>query len=288
MATRSERRGKKSPPERTKKGFRLAHERCRAFIESIDDGVYEMDLLGNFTYFNNALCQIFGFPREEIEGANFSEFMDEEHGRAVSEIFNRIFATGKGVVNLDWEILNQRKQKRIIELSASLITDKKGVKTGFRGIARDVTERVKGQHDLKESEFAYQCAYESSRLAEKRYRTLLDFVPYPMVVFTTEGKVSYLNPAFRQVFGWSLEELQGKYIPYVPPDLQEQVRADIQKLLDEKTIHRHESKRLTKDGRTLDVLMSGAMYSEMEGEPAGELVLLRDITQEKKLQLTQD
>ncbi|MGE5839618.1 MAG: PAS domain S-box protein, partial [Deltaproteobacteria bacterium] len=288
MATRSERRGKQSAPERTKKGFRLAHERCRAFIESIDDGVYEMDLLGNFTYFNNALCQIFGFPREAIEGANFSEFMDEEHGRAVSEIFNRIFATGKGVVNLDWEILNQRKQKRIIELSASLITDKKGVKTGFRGIARDVTEKVKGQHDLKESEFAYQCAYESSRLAEKRYRTLLDFVPYPMVVFTTEGKVSYLNPAFRQVFGWSLEELQGKYIPYVPPDLQEQVRADIQKLLDEKTIHRHESKRLTKDGRTLDVLMSGAMYSEMEGEPAGELVLLRDITQEKKLQLTQD
>jgi len=53
-------------------------------------------------------------------------------------------------------------------------------------------------------------------------------------------------------------------------------------------IHRHESKRLTKDGQIVDVLMSGAVFSEMEGEPAGELVLLRDITQEKKLQLTQD
>ena len=247
-----------------------------------------MDLQGNFTYFNNALCQVFGFPREEIEGANFSKFLDEEHGRAAFEIFNEIHRTGRGIVNLTWETRDQEKQKRIIELSASLITDTKGVKTGFRGIARDVTERVKAQHDLKESEFAYQCAYEASREAEKRYRTLLDFVPYPMVVFTVDGKVSYLNPAFTQVFGWSLEELQGKYIPYVPADLEEQVKADIQKLLDEKLIHRHESKRLTKDGQILDVLMSGALFSAMEGDPAGELVLLRDITQEKRLQLTQD
>jgi PAS domain S-box-containing protein len=148
--------------------------------------------------------------------------------------------------------------------------------------------RVEQVQVLKESEYDYRCAYEASRVAEKRYRTLLDFVPYPMAVFTVEGKVSYLNAAFSQTFGWSLEELQGKHIPYVPADLQEQVKADIKKLLDEKMIHRHESRRLTKDGQVIEVLMSGAVFSEMEGEPAGEVVLLRDITQEKKLQLTQD
>jgi len=299
MAEKPKRRAKRAPSGRTTKKpekivqrsasvATLANERYRTFIENIDDGVYEVDLHGNFTYFNNALCQVFGFPREKIEGANFSKFMDEEHAHAAFEIFNEIFRTGKGIVNLNWETLDQKKQKRIIELSATLITDKKGVKTGFRGIARDVTERAKAQQALKESECAYQCAYEASRGAETRYRTLLDFVPYPMVVFTVDGKVSYLNAAFTQIFGWSLEELQGKHIPYVPADLQEQVKADIRKLLDEKMIHRHESKRLTKDGQVIDVLMSGAVFSEMEGEPAGELVLLRDITQEKKLQLTQD
>lgn len=141
---------------------------------------------------------------------------------------------------------------------------------------------------LNKSEYDKQCAYEAGRMAEKRYRTLLDFVPYPMAVFTVDGKVTYLNPAFTQTFGWSLEELLGKHIPYVPEDLQEQVQADIRKLLAEKVIHRHESRRLTKDGRVLDVLMSGAVFSEKEGEPAGELVLLRDVTQEKKLQRTQD
>jgi len=55
----------------------LSDERYRAFIENIDDGVYEVDLRGNFTYFNNALCTVFGFPRDEIQGQNFTKLMDE-------------------------------------------------------------------------------------------------------------------------------------------------------------------------------------------------------------------
>ncbi len=43
----------------------LTDERYRDFIESIGDGVYETDTYGDFTYFNNALCKIFGYPREE-------------------------------------------------------------------------------------------------------------------------------------------------------------------------------------------------------------------------------
>jgi PAS domain S-box-containing protein len=274
MAAKSKGRGEGAPSTRSKKKPKKIVRRSasvatlagyRSFIENIDDGVYEVDLHGNFTYFNNALCQVFGFPREEIEGANFNKFMDEKHALGAFDIFKKIFRTEKGIIDLTWETLDQDKQKRIIELSATLITDKNGVKKGFRGIARDVTEKVKAQHALKESESAYQCAFEASRVAEKRYRTLLDFVPYPMAVFTVEGKVSYLNPAFTQTFGWSLEELRGKHIPYVPADLQEQVKADIQKLLDEKMIHRHESRRLTKDGKVIEVLMSGAVFSEMEG-----------------------
>ena len=33
---------------------RLSDERYRAFIESINDGVYEVDIHGNFIYFNDA------------------------------------------------------------------------------------------------------------------------------------------------------------------------------------------------------------------------------------------
>ena len=108
----------------------IADERYRAFIENIDDGVYEVDLQGNFTYFNNALCHTFGFPREEIEGANFSKFMDDEHARAAFEIFNNIYRTGKGIVDLMWEIIDKEGKRRSIELSANLILTPGGEKKG--------------------------------------------------------------------------------------------------------------------------------------------------------------
>ncbi|NIR15198.1 MAG: PAS domain S-box protein, partial [Desulfobacterales bacterium] len=227
----------------------------RAFIENVHDGVYETDVNGNFTYFNNSLCRVFGYPREEIQFHNFRKFMDNQNARKAYDAFTKVFVTRKGFSDIIWEIIDKDGQKRIIELSANLITNKAGKKVGFRGIARDVTERSRMLEALKESEYRYQCQYEISREAERQYRTLLDFVPYPMVVFRLDGKVTYLNPAFTETFGWNLGELQGKKIPYVPPGLEQDTSEIIEKLLRDKSLMRHETKRLTKDGRILDVVL---------------------------------
>ena len=120
-------------------------------------------------------------------------------------------------------------------------------------------------------------------LQETRYQGLLDFVPYPTVIFTLDGVVSYLNPAFTEVFGWTLKELEGKKIPYVPPQLQKEANEKIESLLEKKTLQSYETKRLLKDGRVVDVITNGAILSKSEGEFYGELVILRDITQEKKI-----
>jgi PAS domain S-box-containing protein len=267
---------------------KLSEERYRAFIESIHDGVYETDVQGNFTYFNNSFCRVFGYPREEIQFHNYRKFMDNQNARKAYDAFTRVFVTRKGFSDIIWEIIDKDGQKRIIELSANLITNEAGKKVGFRGIARDVTERFRMLEALKESEYRYQCQYEISREAERQYRTLLDFVPYPMVVFRLDGKVTYLNPAFTEIFGWNLGELQGKKIPYVPPGLEQDTSEIIEKLLRDKAVMRHETKRLTKDGRTLDVVLRGAIFSEDGNEQGGQLVLLRDITQEKRLARTNE
>jgi PAS domain S-box-containing protein len=248
---------------------RVAGERYQAFVENIQEGVYEVDIQGNFLYFNSSLCKIFGFPKEEIQSQSFTKFMDETHAKKAFENFNRIYRTGKGFTDIIWRIIDKEGGTRIIELSANLITDEKGEKIGFRGIARDITEKFRAQEALRNS--------------ERRYRTLLDFVPYPIVVFTLNGRVSYLNPAFTETFGWTLRELEGKTIPYVPPGLEDETTEAIQRLFEERVILRHETQRLTKDGRLLDVVVRAAVYSETEEEPSGELVILRDITHEKRI-----
>ena len=248
---------------------RLTSERYQAFVDNIREGVYEVDIHGNFLYFNDSLARIFGYSRDEIQFQSFARFMDEEQAKQALDAFNRMYETGRGFSDLLWKITDKSGVHRVVELSANLITNKEGEKVGFRGIARDVTERYRNQ--------------EAMRKSERRYRTFLDFAPYAIVVFTPDGRVTYLNPTFTKIFGWTFAELEGKKIPYVPPGLEQETSETIRKLFEEKIILRHETQRLTKDGRVLDVVMRGAVYSETEKEMSGQLVILRDITRGKRI-----
>ncbi len=153
--------------------------------------------------------------------------------------------------------------------TAALIKKNDGTILGAIETLQDITEEKTMEQAL--------------RASERRYKALVDFLPYPLVLFNLDGTVDYINPAFTEVFGWTLDELQGKRIPYVPPGLEKETQEKIKQLLSEKSILRYETKRLTKDGRVLDVVMRGAILSEDPTTPSGQLVTLRDITQEKRL-----
>jgi len=142
-----------------KKGADLVNEetkiqadRYQMLIEAVADGFYEVDLNGNFRFFNDTLCRIFGYARAEIQGRNFREFMNEDNARIALEAFNSIYRTGKGDVYIKWEISRKDGEERHLEISAGLIEDDRGQPLGFRGIARVVTDRLLAQHALKESE----------------------------------------------------------------------------------------------------------------------------------------
>jgi len=167
-----------------------------------------------------------------------------------------------------------------------LIIDKNGEKTGFRGIARDVTEKHLAQKRAVESEQLAQKQYEASRRAENRYRAFLKFLPDPVFVSNMDSTVVYLNPAFEKVFGWTLKELEGKHIPFVPDFIKEETRQGIQRLLEEKVVNDFETKRLTKDGRSLDIIIDGAVFLDENNEPAGQVITLRDVTKEKRIALS--
>ncbi len=258
-------------------------DRYRVFIEAVADGYYETDLRGNYTYFNDALCRIFGYARDEIDGRNFREFMDQENAESAFKRFNGIYQSGEGITDIVWEIIRKDGQRRIIELSASLTVEEDGRKSGFRGIARDVTEKHLAQRKALESEELAQCQYEASRRAEQQYLAFLNFLPDPVFVFNLDGSVSYLNPAFEKVFGWTLAELRGKRIPFVPESHKAQTREGVARLFKEKVLHNFETRRLTRDGRLLDIVIDGALFYDQDNQPAGQVVTLRDVTQEKRL-----
>lgn len=127
--------------KRTEAALRQSEERYRTILESIEDGYYEVDRAGNFMFFNDALCKILGYSGEELMGLNNRQYMSEETARAVYKAYNGVYRTGKPNKVFGYELIRKDGNIRIVEVSISLIRNAKGEPEGFRGIARDMTDR---------------------------------------------------------------------------------------------------------------------------------------------------
>lgn len=128
--------------------LRKSEERYRTIIENIEEGYYEVDLAGNYNFLNDAGLNIFGYLRSEVIGFNNEKFTDEENNIKIYEIFKIVHAAGYPSSGCRWEIIRKDGQRRQVESSVSLIRDAKGETIGFRGIIRDVTEKIKAEETI--------------------------------------------------------------------------------------------------------------------------------------------
>ncbi len=138
---------------------------------------------------------------------------------------------------------------------------------------------VETLQDVTEEKIAERKTRELSRI----YRQILDFIPYPVMVFNDKGFLTYLNPSFSDTFGWNAEELLGKTVPFIPLGLESQTQEMISQFQKNKSVTRYETQRLTKDGKILDVVLWAASHSRFKTGETEHFVILRDITEEKRL-----
>ncbi len=121
-------------------------------------------------------------------------------------------------------------------------------------------------------------------LVEKKYRKVMEASPVPISVFDMDGKSIYINPAFTQIFGWTLEEFQNERTNYIPDDQQELNLKIRRKIIKGEGGHGIETKRYNRQGDLLDVNISFDVWRGKDHSPIGCVVILHDVTQSKKLE----
>jgi PAS domain S-box-containing protein len=153
--------------KKAEEALRQSEERYRTIIESMQEGYFEVDLAGKHTFVNDAACRDFGYPKNELIGMNNRQYSDKETAKKVFQAFNKLYRTGELITGLDEEIIRKDGTKSFSEISASLIRNSEGKPIGFRGIARDVTERKRMEEALQKSEReAKQLSQENAIMAE--------------------------------------------------------------------------------------------------------------------------
>ncbi|MCF8090351.1 MAG: PAS domain S-box protein, partial [Desulfotignum sp.] len=137
-------------------------------------------------------------------------------------------------------------------------------------VARQTKKLEAANRDIKES--------------EQQLKAILEANPDPMVVYDTHGHPQFVNLAFTETFGWILDELKGKTIPFVPDNQKEITTKAIEEIYRFGKPVQIQTQRLTKDGKNIDVIISAANIEKSLEVAAGMVVNIFDITEQKKLQ----
>ncbi len=148
----------------TQQKLKKSDKRYREIIENIEDGYFEVDLNGNYTYVNNYICKYLGISKEELIGNSYASYLDKDTIAEVFEIFNNVYRNDLPKGTFESQVIRNDGKKRIFEGTFYLKYDLSGRKVGFYGFTRDITEKKGAEEKLRQSEEKYREAYNRAEL----------------------------------------------------------------------------------------------------------------------------
>ncbi len=142
-----------------------SEERYRSIVEHAHAGVLVVGSEYRISFVNDRLCEILGYPREELLGADFRQFLDEESRDMVVERY-RWRQRGKGVPSrYEFAVVRKNGEKRWAEISSTVIRDSEG-QTKTMAQVLDITERKQAERGREQAMAEMHRALE----LEKRFK----------------------------------------------------------------------------------------------------------------------
>ncbi len=169
----------------------------RDLFENADDPMYTHDLKGYFLTVNKVGLKILGGTEEEIIGSHISKWLTPESYKIFENRVRKICLNQPLEQPVVIEVINKKGEHKWGEVRTRLIKDGNRI-TGVHGIVRDITEKMRLEKELKES--------------EAKYRELFENAQDVMYVVDTEGNVLKMNQIGLRILGYPKEEVIGSNI----------------------------------------------------------------------------
>lgn len=239
-------------------------------------GSWHLDVATNQVVWTEELYNMYGFD-PALPVPPYTEHMKlftAESWERLSSALTHTLETGKPY-SLELEIVRQGGDKGWMWVQGESEVDANGKAVGLWGAAQDITERKRAVDDI--------------RLAEARFRKIIETTPIPFALNDSALNITYLNSAFTRTFGYDQNDIPtlSTWWPKAYPDemyQQEVAKEWLQRLdaakRDAKPFEPLEVKIRCKDGSERTVLATATQLGSSSTDL--HLVTLYDITERKK------
>lgn len=255
-------------------GFIQSESKFRSLVESLSDLIWELDINGNFTYISTQIVDLLGYEQQELIGKSPTMFMGLEESQRISTILEQVFKEEKGFQNIENKCIHKDGTSVVFEISAAPFFNENGELEGLRGINRNITEKLKVDRELRES--------------EEKFKLLADQMLLGILI-VKDGLYKYYNDAVLEIFGTTKQQMDS----LAPYELQTLIdpedRAFVMEQLKKKESGHTEDIvtnyewRLTSKDQKIKWVESWSKTIEFDGQTA-DFVLLYDISERKHIQ----
>lgn len=244
--------------KQAEQSVRESEERFRRFTEATIEGLVFHEQ-GRIIDVNPSAVTIFGYSDvQELVDRNLLEFI-------VPELHELVLQKMQSETVLPYEIQGIHKDGTIFPVETSTRTYTLGNHTIRISSIRDITERKKAEGELLRLKNAIEQTGDGIALAD------------------LSGNVTYANPAWAEMHGYTPGEILGKSLSIF--HTKEQLEREVlpfNKTAMEVGFNSDEIGHVRKDGATFPTLMTGAVQKDQNGAPVGLIGTARDITERKQ------
>jgi len=186
--------------------LRDAKEYAEKLIETANVMIVGLDENGNLQVFNEAAEKITGYDRTELKGSSwFETLVPKDRYPEVWEVFKN-WRAGEYTTPQVHEnpILTKSGKERFISWQNNKI-EERGEFRGTISFGIDITDRIRVEKALRESEY--------------KYREILESASEAIVIILSDGQIVFFNRKAEEIFGYGREEILGQNLEVLIPEV---------------------------------------------------------------------
>ncbi len=257
--------------KRAEEILRQERDRAQQYLDVAGAMFVAIDADQTISLVNRKACQVLGYTEQELLGKNwFDTCLPERVRGEIKSVFDGLM-TGE-VEPLEYfenPIRTAGGEERVIAWHSVVLRDAAGHITGTLSSGEDITERRQAEKALQEQLHFLQ--------------QLIDAIPVPIFYKGVDGRYLGCNRAFGERVGYPKEEIIGKTLY----DLFEELHAEVTHELDERLFREggtqvYEARVEHPDGSTRDFVHHKATFVDINGELAGLVGIMFDVTERKQ------